>query len=30
MQRLKGGDVDHTNNWGWLCVNVNPQIFSFK
>jgi len=30
MQRLKGGDVDHTNNWGWLCVNVNPQIFSYK
>ena len=30
MQRVKGGDVDHTNNWGWLCVNVNPQIFSFK
>ena len=30
MQRLKGGDVDHTNNWGWLCINVNPQIFSYK
>lgn len=30
MQRLKGGDVDHTNNWAWLAVNVNPQIFSFK
>jgi hypothetical protein len=30
MQRLKGGDVDHTNNWAWVMVNVNPQIFSFK
>ncbi|CAN1507795.1 Alginate export domain containing protein [Flavobacteriaceae bacterium] len=30
MQRLKGGDVDHTNNWAWLMINVNPQIFSFK
>jgi hypothetical protein len=30
LQRLKGGDVDHTNNWAWVMVNVNPQIFSFK
>lgn len=30
MQKLKGGDVDHTNNWAWLAVNVNPQIFSYK
>jgi hypothetical protein len=30
MQRLKGGDTDHTNNWAWVMVNVNPQIFSFK
>ena len=30
MQRVKGGDVDHTNNWAWVMVNVNPQIFSFK
>ena len=30
MQRLKGGDVDHTNNWAWVMINVNPQIFSFK
>lgn len=30
MQRLKGGDVDHTNNWAWVCVNVNPQVFSYK
>jgi hypothetical protein len=30
MQRLKGGDVDHTNNWAWLAINVNPQIFSYK
>lgn len=30
MQRLKGGDVDHTNNWAWLAINVNPQIFLYK
>jgi len=30
MQRVKGGNVDHTNNWGWVMINVNPQIFSFK
>jgi hypothetical protein len=30
MQRLKGGDTDHTNNWAWVMINVNPQIFSFK
>jgi hypothetical protein len=30
MQRLKGGDVDHTNNWAWVMINVNPQIFSYK
>jgi hypothetical protein len=30
MQRVKGGDVDHTNNWAWVMINVNPQIFSFK
>lgn len=30
MQRIKGGDVDHTNNWAWVMINVNPQIFSFK
>jgi hypothetical protein len=29
MQRLKGGDVDHTNNWVWVMINVNPQLFSF-
>lgn len=30
MQRVKGGDVDHTNNWAWVMINVNPQLFSFK
>lgn len=30
MQRLKGGDVDHTNNWAWVMINVNPHIFSYK
>jgi hypothetical protein len=30
MQRLKSGDVNHTNNWAWAMINVNPQIFSYK
>ena len=30
MQVLKAGDVNHTNNWAWLMINVNPQIFSYK
>ncbi len=30
MQGLKGGEVDHTNNWAWFIINVNPQIFSYK
>jgi len=30
MQRVKGGDIDHTNNWAWVMINVNPQIFTFK
>jgi hypothetical protein len=30
MQVLKGGNIDHTNNWAWLMINVNPQIFSYK
>jgi hypothetical protein len=30
MQRVKGGDIDHTNNWAWVMINVNPQLFSFK
>lgn len=30
MQRLKGGDINHTNNWAWVMININPQLFSFK
>ena len=30
MQLLKGGDVDHTNNWAWIMINVDPTIFTFK
>jgi hypothetical protein len=30
MQRLKDGHVDHVNNWAWVMINVNPQIFSHK
>ena len=30
LQQIKGGDVDHTNNWAWIMVNVDPTIFSFK
>jgi hypothetical protein len=30
MQRLKDGEVDHVNNWAWVMINVNPQIFSYK
>ena len=30
LQQIKGGDVDHTNNWAWIMINVDPKIFSFK
>lgn len=30
MESLKGGIADTTNNWAWLMVNINPQIFSTK
>ena len=30
LQQIKGGDVNHTNNWAWIMVNVDPTIFSFK
>lgn len=30
LQQVKGGDVDHTNNWAWIMINVDPKIFSFK
>jgi len=30
METLKGGIADTTNNWAYLMVNINPQIFSSK
>ena len=30
MQQVKGGDVDHTNNWAWVMISFNPQLFSIK
>jgi hypothetical protein len=30
MVALKGGLNDTTNNWAYLMVNINPQIFSVK
>jgi hypothetical protein len=30
LESIKGGNADHTNNWAWVMINVNPQIFSIK
>jgi len=30
MVALKGGLKDTTNNWAWVMININPQIFSTK
>jgi hypothetical protein len=30
METLKGGIAGTTNNWAWVMVNINPQIFSSK
>ena len=30
MEALKGGIAGTTNNWAWVMVNINPQIFSSK
>ncbi|SDL27902.1 Alginate export [Salinimicrobium catena] len=30
LEILKGGDKDNTQNWAWLMVNFNPQLFSFS
>jgi hypothetical protein len=30
LEVLKGGDASATNNWGWVMININPQIFSIK
>jgi hypothetical protein len=30
LEFIKNGDANHTNNWAWLMVSVNPRIFSWK
>ncbi|SEA66646.1 Alginate export [Flavobacterium gillisiae] len=30
LEALKGGDSSKTNNWAWLMININPNIFSTK
>lgn len=30
MVLLKGGLKDTNNNWAWVMININPQIFSSK
>jgi hypothetical protein len=30
MEFIKNGDADHTNNWAWLMISVNPRIFNWK
>lgn len=30
MEVLKGGDAGTTNNWAWIMININPQVFTTK
>jgi hypothetical protein len=30
LETLKSGDASKTNNWAWVMININPQIFSTK
>ena len=30
MEFIKNGDANHTNNWAWLMISVDPKIFSWK
>jgi len=30
LEFIKNGDANHTNNWAWLMISVNPRIFSWK
>ncbi|MBB4802030.1 hypothetical protein HNP37_002091 [Flavobacterium nitrogenifigens] len=30
MEFIKNGDANHTNNWAWLMISVNPRIFNWK
>lgn len=30
LEFIKNGKANHTNNWAWLMISVNPRIFSWK
>lgn len=30
LEFIKNGDANHTNNWAWLMISVDPKIFSWK
>ena len=30
LEQLKGGNKDNDNNWAWLMVSFNPNLFSYK
>lgn len=30
LEFIKTGEANHTNNWAWLMISVNPKIFSWK
>jgi hypothetical protein len=30
LEFIKNGDANHTNNWAWLMISVNPRIFTYK
>ena len=29
-ETLKSGDASKTNNWAWVMVSFNPQLFTYK
>ena len=28
--QIKGGDDSGTNTWGWIMLNINPELFTTK
>ena len=30
MEILKGGNNSNGNNWAWVMVSFNPQLFTYK
>ncbi len=30
LETLKGGNKNYDNNWAWLMVSINPELFSTK